>query len=101
MNTILLILCNALSCFIISTILFQFMNGKYKRSSQNRYVYIVVETVTVIFTTCINMFNHSILNLVLWGVLTGVIAYALYYDCLLYTSPSPRDGLLSRMPSSA
>ena len=26
---------------------------------------------------------------------------ALYGDCLLYTSPSPRDGLLSRMPSSA
>ena len=24
-----------------------------------------------------------------------------YYPCLLYTSPSPRDGLLSRMPSSA
>ena len=26
---------------------------------------------------------------------------ALNYACLLYTSPSPRDGLLSRMPSSA
>ena len=25
----------------------------------------------------------------------------LFPDCLLYTSPSPRDGLLSRMPSSA
>ena len=24
-----------------------------------------------------------------------------YPSCLLYTSPSPRDGLLSRMPSSA
>ena len=24
-----------------------------------------------------------------------------YGGCLLYTSPSPRDGLLSRMPSSA
>ena len=24
-----------------------------------------------------------------------------YNACLLYTSPSPRDGLLSRMPSSA
>ena len=24
-----------------------------------------------------------------------------YHICLLYTSPSPRDGLLSRMPSSA
>ena len=25
----------------------------------------------------------------------------LFHICLLYTSPSPRDGLLSRMPSSA
>ena len=25
----------------------------------------------------------------------------IYRSCLLYTSPSPRDGLLSRMPSSA
>ena len=24
-----------------------------------------------------------------------------YYCCLLYTSPSPRDGATSRMPSSA
>ena len=27
--------------------------------------------------------------------------FAPEYTCLLYTSPSPRDGLLSRMPSSA
>src|SRR5664279_4329796 len=32
------------------------------------------------------------------GVFFGV---ALGRNCLLYTSPSPRDGLLSRMPSSA
>ena len=32
-------------------------------------------------------------------IASGVTAIA--YDCLLYTSPSPRDGLLSRMPSSA
>ena len=30
------------------------------------------------------------------GVIQGVLE-----TCLLYTSPSPRDGLLSRMPSSA
>ena len=28
-------------------------------------------------------------------------AHVEYETCLLYTSPSPRDGLLSRMPSSA
>ena len=29
------------------------------------------------------------------------VDYELHYDCLLYTSPSPRDATLSRMPSSA
>ena len=31
----------------------------------------------------------------------GQLTLALQAICLLYTSPSPRDGLLSRMPSSA
>ena len=42
------------------------------------------------------------------GILTGTRAESLHIPpnlqftaCLLYTSPSPRDGLLSRMPSSA
>ena len=36
-------------------------------------------------------------------VFDGIVANDLqyHYTCLLYTSPSPRDGLLSRMPSSA
>ena len=32
---------------------------------------------------------------------TARILGAVPWSCLLYTSPSPRDGLLSRMPSSA
>ena len=31
----------------------------------------------------------------------GLAYLKLYSDCLLYTSPSPRDGATSRMPSSA
>ena len=31
----------------------------------------------------------------------AAVAIAGSLSCLLYTSPSPRDGLLSRMPSSA
>ena len=31
----------------------------------------------------------------------AVTGNATFTGCLLYTSPSPRDGLLSRMPSSA
>ena len=39
---------------------------------------------------------HYILHDYLCTVETGTL-----HACLLYTSPSPRDGLLSRMPSSA
>ena len=35
-------------------------------------------------------------QIIMWGVFAAFI-----FSCLLYTSPSPRDGLLSRMPSSA
>lgn len=80
MDTILLILCNGLSCFIISTILFQFMNGKYKRSSQKRYIYVLIEIAMVVSALCANLINNSILNLLVWGVFTGVIAYVLYYE---------------------
>ena len=35
------------------------------------------------------------------GFGTFSVKHRLPKNCLLYTSPSPRDGLLSRMPSSA
>ena len=41
-----------------------------------------------------------------WNLQGGEMGYntfgnILFYGCLLYTSPSPRDRSLSRMPSSA
>ena len=35
------------------------------------------------------------------GLRTQIETGSSFTGCLLYTSPSPRDGLLSRMPSSA
>ena len=43
MDKILLVICNGLSCFIICTILFQFMNERYKKSYSNRTLYIAAE----------------------------------------------------------
>ena len=43
----------------------------------------------------------QIFNDVAYMVPTAAYALIMYITCLLYTSPSPRDGLLSRMPSSA
>eukprot|EP00830_Metopus_es_P013295 TRINITY_DN320_c0_g3_i1.p1 TRINITY_DN320_c0_g3~~TRINITY_DN320_c0_g3_i1.p1 ORF type:complete len:291 (+),score=58.78 TRINITY_DN320_c0_g3_i1:11-883(+) len=36
-----------------------------------------------------------------WRIHATTNLYPLYINCLLYTSPSPRDATLSRMPSSA
>jgi len=49
--------------------------------------------------------NHELKERFLPGMSTGQIKVSIGSTepdtCLLYTSPSPRDGLLSRMPSSA
>ena len=53
--------------------------------------------------------TKSIVLLLFSGIIFGqlemfvdiALGYGLLNFCLLYTSPSPRDGLLSRMPSSA
>ena len=46
-------------------------------------------------------FIQAILNDMSLEQKVGQIIMPEINSCLLYTSPSPRDGLLSRMPSSA
>ena len=43
--------------------------------------------------------RHGLFDLKIKAV--GDLDVDQHHTCLLYTSPSPRDGLLSRMPSSA
>ena len=44
--------------------------------------------------------NYQLFYVDLWGVVHNGVTLHLE-ACLLYTSPSPRDGRISRMPSSA
>lgn len=80
MDKILLAICNVLSCFIICTILFQFMNERYKKSCNNKTLYIMAEIAMGITAFCINMLNFAILNLLIWFVGVGVTVYFLYYE---------------------
>ena len=52
-------------------------------------------------TSVITYDDDSVEGEVLSGDLNGDGMDDLVYTCLLYTSPSPRDATLSRMPSSA
>ena len=61
---------------IVTTTLFSFLWDIYKKPAD-----------TLLLKHTINSFRNVLTNLL--------------QHCLLYTSPSPRDGLLSRMPSSA
>ena len=45
--------------------------------------------------------GFSLLSIVIAGYYLAEGHVPEYWNCLLYTSPSPRDGLLSRMPSSS
>ena len=65
------------------------------------------ERISIAFFGCRNAGKSSLVNAVTGQDLSvvseigGTTTDAVKKACLLYTSPSPRDGLLSRMPSSA
>ena len=72
------------------------------RRGAGNYIVVSPEALTILQSASTSTFARTTegsfeapTNTKLAGVLNGSI------NCLLYTSPSPRDGLLSRMPSSA
>ena len=85
-----------------------FLSWVINKTKLDRYAIVgaILATIGLAFLT---MERGAVFNL--WDLVAGccsfffaahMIAIEKYSgDCLLYTSPSPRDGLLSRMPSSA
>ena len=63
-------------------------------------VTIATEAIDRLHSTAESHNRVMVVELALPAMVPGALV-ALHYGCLLYTSPSPRDGLLSRMPSSA
>ena len=55
----------------------------------------------MIHAVCIGASILFTLTMYILGIYPFSYYFFLFGGCLLYTSPSPRDGLLSRMPSSA
>lgn len=80
MDDLLLAICTCLSCFIVATILFQFMNDRYNKIFHNKYVYYYVEIITIIGISIINLFNFWILNLIVWFVAIIIISCVFYFD---------------------
>ena len=69
-------------------IVYQGIDGSYSESCA-KYMFPNIETIPCkTFDECFEKANKD-------SNIRAII------PCLLYTSPSPRDGLLSRMPSSA
>lgn len=80
MDDLLLAICTCLSCFIVATILFQFMNDRYNRTFHNKYVYYCVEIIAIMGISIINLFNFWILNLIVWFVAIIIISSVFYFD---------------------
>ena len=68
-------------------------NGSYAKEGNMVVLSLIESTVRLLLSQ-----NK---NVILDGIHLTKFDRAWYINCLLYTSPSPRDGLLSRMPSSA
>lgn len=79
MDRVLLILCSCLNSFVITAILFQFMNSRYKKVFK-RNIYILIEAAIVLCIVFVNAINNALLNLTVWFGVVGITVYFLYYE---------------------
>ena len=65
-------------------------------------VVVIVVGLAVVVVFVVGLAVVVVVVVVVVGLaVVGLVVDVEVVGCLLYTSPSPRDGLLSRMPSSA
>ena len=70
-------------------------DGKYAETTLNSEDYVTLQELQQGFTSTFGA------QIRWWNNVESTVTMTQSISCLLYTSPSPRDGLLSRMPSSA
>ena len=81
--------------------------AKSKKSSQeptksSRFKFVKAETKVSRYDLVSALLVSLLIIVGFFATILGLIWITSTFNfCLLYTSPSPRDGLLSRMPSSA
>lgn len=80
MEKAVLYLCTVISCFIVVSIIWGFMNGRYNRTYKNKYVYIAIEAGMIAVIAIVNILGNAFLNLIVWGTGVALSACFLYYE---------------------
>ena len=80
-EVILLLMCSFLSCFSVTSIMFQFMDSRYQKSIQKKYVYRLTKGIIILYVLYINLTNISLLKLISWFIsISSQFPYVLCYN---------------------
>ena len=83
------------------------MNDRKAAAYRLGWITLIILAVLTVAEYFVSVYTGSLILLMIMAVIKAAIIVNNFmhitrlWRCLLYTSPSPRDGLLSRMPSSA
>lgn len=68
------------SCLVITTIIFQFMDSRYNRIFDNKYLYFGIKAGVSLFFTAVNLIQQPMLHMLSWIVVFGLVSCFLYRD---------------------
>lgn len=80
MEKFLLVFCSLLSCFIITYILFQFMDERYHKAYKSKLVYFWSGVGATVLMAALNLLGMPMLNFSAWFVLVAALAGVLYFE---------------------
>lgn len=70
----------AISCFVITMIIFQLIESRQIRAFENEKIYIGVKIAVSIFLMMVNLLRQPMLNMLSWIAVFGLVGLLLYYD---------------------
>ena len=78
MDKIAFYFCTIISCFIITDIIWGFMDARYSRTLKNKYIYFAIEAGMIALVATVNVLGNAFLNLIFWAAEVALSAYFLY-----------------------
>lgn len=80
MDSLILLFCSLISCVIVNNLWFGFLNDRYLKVYNNKFLYIALPIISVCIIAPVNLLMSPILNMITNILLVGLVSFFFYFE---------------------
>lgn len=80
MESLILLFCSLISCVIVINLWFEFLNDRYLKVYNNKFLYIALPIISICIITPVNLLMSPLLNMITNILLVGLVSFFFYFE---------------------